>query len=240
MPGTGYNQAEEEAEAAAATLPGATRALPGPTRAEAQAKAKAAKTKPAKEAEAKAPVAEVAAPVATTQAAPPSRLTIQVPTSGPSQLPSVGTPPPGGPSGQSGQSRGRASSVNSKGRSRSPSPSGKTKERTDGLISAVAQAKQAGNYALRALRHGACTDSWHDFHNQAYNETDTPQNGTFGLFDTLQGLPALTSGEPFPLSAKNPSNDSLHDENEIMMNTKQNIIQISLLYIYSSIYTGAA
>lgn len=92
-----------------------------------------------------------------------------------------------------------------------------TKIRTDILLHNLTQIDQI-HYVERQLRHGACTDSWHDFHKNPYNETTNVDETMFGLYDTILGLPPLTEGVQFPKNkALNADPLSLHDENELMV-----------------------
>lgn len=118
--------------------------------------------------------------------------------------------------------RGRADVKATSGRSssRSPSPSKTTQVRTTLLSDEVTRIKALPTkqeYIERALKHGACTDSWHDFHESgSYNETDKPTKDSFGLYDTKVGIPGGADA-PFPKSLKLETDpNSLHDENEIM------------------------
>lgn len=92
-----------------------------------------------------------------------------------------------------------------------------SKIRTDILLHNLTETDQT-HYVERQLRHGACTDSWHDFHKNPYNETTNVDETMFGLYDTILGLPPLIEGVQFPKSKVLEADPlSLHNENELMI-----------------------
>jgi hypothetical protein len=108
--------------------------------------------------------------------------------------------PPAGPN----------SAPSSKARSESPTPSSTTIARTTLLLEAELTKE-------RALVHGSCTDSWHDFHTKkGYNTTGNISEDSYGLYDTKYGIPIGEAGAfPVGRSIFN-SPDSLHTEVELL------------------------
>ena len=126
---------------------------------------------------------------------------------------------PTGPQPKRGRTEERAASGRSA--SRSPSPGGVTRARTSLLLETL---DNDGFNPIRALKHGACTDSWHDFHvKKGYNTNHIKSNDSYGLYDTKVGIPGGGEGA-IPVDRDIVNNaDSLHNENEILQELFHNL-----------------
>jgi hypothetical protein len=81
---------------------------------------------------------------------------------------------------------------------------------------------------FKSLKHGSCTDSYHDFHVKGFNPKREPDNSKPGLAEVLKGFVANPTSEPIPYGrvGKDVDADTLREEpamlNELFHNVTIN------------------